>query len=422
MSLFGFLANLFGAQNPPSDGGAADVLLPALRAARSAAPGGRQFVPFGEEARDVGRDAIAAAIMGQPSTALAQEAASRMDLPFDVVPIPRPRPQTAAAPTTAPRPQPRPEAASPKPLPVPRADMAKWVVDRLIERGLPRVWALGLAANLGQESAFDPNAVGDEGKSRGLGQWQGPRLKALQRFAKERGAPLNELGLPPPEVQLDFLVHELGTTERRVRDKLERVGPDIIEVTRVFATDFFRPSKPALQRRFEMARQLVSALAAEEQPQMQPAAEEQPQPDPTAPPPAIDLPAPQISIPQVEPPAEPRVFDRASVSPTPTAPPLASPPPAPLPTPQPAPVSEGPGGPGPIARYLATGDVRELVALPPHVRRRALLMRGRALRFGARGQDTQELLRRALLAGDASARAALPEDIRALLGPDAFVP
>lgn len=73
----------------------------------------------------------------------------------------------------------------------------------------------GVLAHAERESGFNPTAIGDKGASKGLFQWQGPRLRALEQFAKENG------GRPfDPEVQAQFAVHELQTSEKGAGDKL----------------------------------------------------------------------------------------------------------------------------------------------------------------------------------------------------------
>jgi|GEM_PF-2368306 len=82
-----------------------------------------------------------------------------------------------------------------------------------IARGISPVMAAGIIGNLVQESSLNTSALnagdGSDGSdSIGLGQWNGPRARALKAFAAERGASPDDFS-----TQLDFVLHELETTE-----------------------------------------------------------------------------------------------------------------------------------------------------------------------------------------------------------------
>jgi hypothetical protein len=75
--------------------------------------------------------------------------------------------------------------------------------------------------NLRDESGLDPginerNPVvrGSRGGF-GLAQWTGPRRRALERFAEANGQDVSN-----PDVQLDFIVHELNGTESEAYQRL----------------------------------------------------------------------------------------------------------------------------------------------------------------------------------------------------------
>lgn len=72
--------------------------------------------------------------------------------------------------------------------------------------------AAGIVGNLIQESGLDPNAANprDPGTSIGLGQWNRERKAALMKFAAARGSSVANF-----RTQLDFVHHELQTTESR---------------------------------------------------------------------------------------------------------------------------------------------------------------------------------------------------------------
>lgn len=92
--------------------------------------------------------------------------------------------------------------------------MADWFIDGLIQRGMPRHIAEAFAWNARDESRMDPGineiapvVPGSRG-GYGLMQWTGPRRKALEAFAAERGVDVSD-----PNLQLDFLMTELQGPE-----------------------------------------------------------------------------------------------------------------------------------------------------------------------------------------------------------------
>ena len=83
------------------------------------------------------------------------------------------------------------------------------MVNFLMGKGLTKEQALGIAGNLMAESGFNPNAIGDRGTSGGFAQWHDVspgkgRFTNLQNFAKARGRHWTD-----PEVQAEFMWHEL---------------------------------------------------------------------------------------------------------------------------------------------------------------------------------------------------------------------
>ncbi len=88
-----------------------------------------------------------------------------------------------------------------------------------IDRGLSNLAAASMTGNLYAESAFDTSAVNPSSKAFGLAQYLGSRKKALIQFAKEKGKQLSDLNL-----QLDFIVKELGSTHANVTKKLNQAA------------------------------------------------------------------------------------------------------------------------------------------------------------------------------------------------------
>ena len=91
---------------------------------------------------------------------------------------------------------------------------ADWFIDGLVQRGMPRHVAEAFAWNARDESRMDPGineiaplVPGSRG-GYGLMQWTGPRRKALETFAADRGVDVSD-----PSLQMDFLMHELQGPE-----------------------------------------------------------------------------------------------------------------------------------------------------------------------------------------------------------------
>lgn len=90
-----------------------------------------------------------------------------------------------------------------------------------IARGVSPVIAAGIVGNLVQESGLNTSAInpgdGSDGSdSVGLGQWNGDRARALKQFAASRGSSPDDFA-----TQLDFVLHELETTEGAAYQRLK---------------------------------------------------------------------------------------------------------------------------------------------------------------------------------------------------------
>lgn len=151
------------------------------------------------------------------------------------------------------------------------------VVDGLVRRGVPLNAAIGLAGNIAVESGFrtDINEIAPlvEGSRGGYGliQWTGPRRRQFEAFA---GQNLNDL-----DTQLDFIVHELGTTEKRAADAIYAAASPT-EAARLVSERFLRPGIPHMDRRLAETERLAglsstqpqqNALETASQPAQQPA-------------------------------------------------------------------------------------------------------------------------------------------------------
>lgn len=115
-------------------------------------------------------------------------------------------------------------------------ETAKIIMNYLKENlGLTDEQAAGVVGNLFVESGkFNLSAIGDKGTSFGLAQWHNQRMEALFKHAGTR--------TPNLEQQLDFLAHELRTTEKRALKKLKE-AKTVEESSLMFAKYFERPAK-----------------------------------------------------------------------------------------------------------------------------------------------------------------------------------
>ena len=130
------------------------------------------------------------------------------------------------------------------------------VIQGLLRRGVPPHIAAGIAGNIAVESGFNPGineirpvVPGSRGGF-GLFQHTGPRRRALEAFAQQRGTPVGDL-----DTQLDFALQELRTTEKAAGEELfkARTAED---AARIFSERFLRPGVPHLDRRISAAQQI----------------------------------------------------------------------------------------------------------------------------------------------------------------------
>lgn len=105
--------------------------------------------------------------------------------------------------------------------------------------GLPGSSACGILANMEQESAFNPNALGDNGTSYGLCQWHAGRYAALRSFCQGKGVDYQTVA-----GQLAYLRYELENTYSELLAQL-RVQADTAEgafrAAYLWCTEFERP-------------------------------------------------------------------------------------------------------------------------------------------------------------------------------------
>lgn len=105
--------------------------------------------------------------------------------------------------------------------------------------GYSKEEASGIIGNLNAESSLRSDIQNNIGAF-GLAQWLGDRKSNLQSFAKRQNKNVND-----PYLQLDFLHHELQTTEKKAFNNLK--GKNLSEATSSFMNNFERPSEKEKQ-------------------------------------------------------------------------------------------------------------------------------------------------------------------------------
>lgn len=131
------------------------------------------------------------------------------------------------------------------------------IISGLMARGVPLHVAQGIVANMIAESRLRtdineaaPLVPGSRGGF-GLNQWTGPRRRALEAAAQERGVPVNDL-----DFQLDYTMEELQGPERRAWTALQGAS-NAEEAARIYSERFLRPGIPHLQNRLAHARRIA---------------------------------------------------------------------------------------------------------------------------------------------------------------------
>ena len=119
----------------------------------------------------------------------------------------------------------------------------------LIQRGLPPHVADGFVMNMRDESGLNPgiNEIAPlvPGSRGGFGLYQltGPRRRAYEQYASQRGVDVAD-----PNAQLDFLMMELQGPEKRAAQSIFS-APDANAAAVAIARDFLRPAPENLRKR-----------------------------------------------------------------------------------------------------------------------------------------------------------------------------
>lgn len=134
------------------------------------------------------------------------------------------------------------------------------IVDTLLYKsGLPNMTlsiACGIAGNIKQESKFNYTAIGDNGNSYGLCQWNKNRLEKLYNFCKE-----NNLSYTSVDGQVKYLVHELNNGYKNVYSTISspEYANDLDKVTEYFCLNFESPKykETVCPKRIPAAREVL---------------------------------------------------------------------------------------------------------------------------------------------------------------------
>lgn len=118
-------------------------------------------------------------------------------------------------------------------------DRKTYAYNYLINQGVPAVQAAGIIGNLAAESNLNTTVIGraDDKGSVGLAQWHSERKTGLYNFAKKQGKSWEGL-----ETQLDYILHELNTTEKGAKAQLYAAKTPQ-EATMAFMNKYERPAE-----------------------------------------------------------------------------------------------------------------------------------------------------------------------------------
>lgn len=135
------------------------------------------------------------------------------------------------------------------------AEAAGATIDFFRQKGWTEEQAMGIAANIEQESGFRSDAVGDGGQAYGLAQWHKDRQ---DNFAKFSGKDIRKASAAE---QLEFINHELTKgREKAAGDKL-RMASTAHEAAGIVSSEYERPADRVgeAQRRGELAQSYASS-------------------------------------------------------------------------------------------------------------------------------------------------------------------
>ncbi|MES2667930.1 MAG: phage tail tip lysozyme [Pseudomonadota bacterium] len=137
------------------------------------------------------------------------------------------------------------------------ANQVGYVFGKLVDQGYDAPQTAAILGNLMVESGkgLNTGAIGDNGNANGMAQWNGPRRRALHRFAEARGVDWRDIDL-----QVEFLHREMqgpGWTNAETKAAFF-AATDAAEAARIASEHFWRPGVPHLSSRMAYARMVAS--------------------------------------------------------------------------------------------------------------------------------------------------------------------
>lgn len=121
---------------------------------------------------------------------------------------------------------------------MPKDDKPIYAKNYLVNKWkLSPVVAAGIVGNLQGESGLNTKALGDNGTSYGIAQWHKERRTALNNFARKQNKDVSHL-----DTQLDYLVYELNTTEKKALNKIN-LAKTPEQAAIAFMNHFERPAE-----------------------------------------------------------------------------------------------------------------------------------------------------------------------------------
>jgi hypothetical protein len=133
------------------------------------------------------------------------------------------------------------------------SNAAKYAYDYLQRQGLSSADAAAIVGNLIQESGVNPNAYNAKEGAHGIAQWRNERFVALQKFAASQGKPWTDL-----DVQLDFILHELSTTQKRAWNAMQN-ATSISDKAAIFDSKYERSNGRDVNKRIGYALGIAGA-------------------------------------------------------------------------------------------------------------------------------------------------------------------
>lgn len=136
----------------------------------------------------------------------------------------------------------------------PQTNRVGYVFGKLVDAGIEPHIAAAFVGNGMVESGvgLHVSAVGDGGNAFGMFQWNGPRKRALEEFARKQGKPASDI-----DTQIAFALHELKTSEAAAWSRIQR-ATSAEEAAALISQYYERPGVPHLSRRIGHARDVFA--------------------------------------------------------------------------------------------------------------------------------------------------------------------